>query len=280
MRIGFWIALGAVLFVAAAPVHAQVPTAEQIELLKSMSPEDRQALMEQLGLGGAGGMSGDVSDAASAQGGGRDRVNDPLRRGRDETGDLEMRLAEKRIQPEDSVLIDIDFKKDKPPRIENAGAGLPPVTIPGELAPVLTPIERAEAERHIDLVRSRNPYQIDATGALLLPGFAPVMLAGLNEEQATHRLSAMVPFLKLDVKVTKLPVRKAGVGGLKPFGYDLFKDNVSTFAPVTDVPVPSDYIVGPGDRLTIQLFGTQNRTLRLVVGRDGNINFPEIGPVS
>lgn len=38
------------------PAAAQVPTAEQLELLQSMSPEDRQALMEQLGLeGGLGG---------------------------------------------------------------------------------------------------------------------------------------------------------------------------------------------------------------------------------
>ena len=100
------------------------------------------------------------------------------------------------------------------------------------------------------------------------------MLAGLNEEQATHRLSAIVVFLKLDVKVTKLPVHKTGVAGLQPFGYDLFKDASATFAPVGDVPVPSDYIVGPGDQINVQLFGSQNRTLRLTVGRDGRISFP------
>ena len=132
----------------------------------------------------------------------------------------------------------------------------------------------------MNLVRSRNPYQLDASGALLLPGFEPIMLAGLNEEQATHRLSAVVVFLKLDVKVTKLPVRKTGVAGLKPFGYDLFKDASATFAPVGDVPVPSDYIVGPGDQFVVQLFGSQNRTLRLTVGRDGRISFPELGPIN
>ena len=75
-------------------------------------------------------------------------------------------------------------------------------------------------------------------------------------------------------------MRKTGVAGLKPFGYDLFKDAPSTFAPVTDVPVPSDYIVGPGDQLNVQLFGSQNRNLRLVVGRDGRISFPELGPIN
>ncbi len=110
--------------------------------------------------------------------------------------------------------------------------------------------ERLAFERLIELVRSRNPYQLDSSGILMLPGFAPIMLAGLDEEQATHRpRHGVMRFSKLDIKVTKLPVRKAGVAALKPFGYDLFKDSSSTFAPVTDVPVPSDYIVGPGDQL-------------------------------
>jgi protein involved in polysaccharide export with SLBB domain len=76
-----------------------------------------------------------------------------------------------------------------------------------------------------------------------------------------------------------LPVHKTGVAGLQPFGYDLFKDATATFAPVGDVPVPSDYIVGPGDQFVVQLFGSQNRTLRLTVGRDGRISFPELGPI-
>ena len=128
-------------------------------------------------------------------------------------------------------------------------------------------------------MRSRNPYQLDTTGALLLPGFDPIVLAGLDPAQATHRLSLLATFYKLDVKVSRLPVRKLGVAGLKPFGYDLFKGTSTTFAPFTDVPVPADYVVGPGDQINVQLFGSQNRTLRLVVGRDGRINFPELGPI-
>ena len=71
------------------------------------------------------------------------------------------------------------------------------------------------------------------------------------------------------------------MAGLKPFGYDLFTgDSASTFAPFSDVPVPSDYIVGPGDQISVQLFGSQNRNLRLTVGRDGRISFPELGPIN
>src|SRR5690349_7671195 len=115
-------------------------------------------------------------------------------------------VIDKSLKVEDTVLIDIDFKKDKPPRIETPVLGQPPITIPGEPAPVLEPEEKKNLEVLIGLVRSRNPYQLDSSGLLVLPGFAPIMLAGLNEEQATHRLASMDAFFKLDIKVTMLPV--------------------------------------------------------------------------
>jgi polysaccharide export outer membrane protein len=54
----------------------------------------------------------------------------------------------------------------------------------------------------------------------------------------------------------------------------------STFAPVSDIQVPSDYIVGPGDKLEIQLYGNEPASYSLTVGRDGRINFPKLGPIS
>jgi polysaccharide export outer membrane protein len=67
---------------------------------------------------------------------------------------------------------------------------------------------------------------------------------------------------------------------LRPFGYDLFAGQPSTFAPATDIPIPVNYIIGPGDTIELQLFGSQSALYSLVVGRDGVLNVPEIGPVS
>lgn len=69
-------------------------------------------------------------------------------------------------------------------------------------------------------------------------------------------------------------------GGLKPFGYDLFAGSPTTFAPVTEIPVPSDYTLGPGDVLRIQMWGNQNQNLELPISRDGTISFPDSGPVT
>ena len=66
---------------------------------------------------------------------------------------------------------------------------------------------------------------------------------------------------------------------LKQFGYDLFAGTPSTFAPATDIPVPYDYVIGPGDTVHIQLFGKENAEYSLVVTREGILKFPGIGPI-
>jgi polysaccharide biosynthesis/export protein len=267
--------LFALMLAVVPPALAQVPTSEQLELLRTMNPEDRQALMEELGI-----------DLSTLDGTSESSQSSPERKRNRDGSTSDTRglpstvLVDKSLKPDDTVLVDIDFKKDKPARIESQGEGVPPITIAGEAAPILTPEQQVELEERIELVRSRNPYRLDSAGFLLLPGFEPILLAGLNEAQATHRLSAVGAFRNLDIKLTKLPLSKVGVAGLKPFGYDLFQSSSSTFAPVGDVPVPSDYIVGPGDQIVVQLFGSQNRNLRLTVGRDGRISFPELGPIS
>ena len=140
--------------------------------------------------------------------------------------------------------------------------------------------EKKRLDEMMDLIRARNPYRLTREGMLNLPGFPPIALSGLTDEQASLRLRVEPAFRKVDIRLTRLPLRKMGSEALKPFGYDLFNRPMSTFAPVTNIPVPSDYVIGPGDELDVQLYGNQNRTLRFVVGRDGRISFPELGPIN
>jgi polysaccharide export outer membrane protein len=46
-----------------------------------------------------------------------------------------------------------------------------------------------------------------------------------------------------------------------------------------NLPVPADYVLGPGDTLEVQLFGSQNQVFRLTVARDGHVSFPQLGPI-
>lgn len=67
---------------------------------------------------------------------------------------------------------------------------------------------------------------------------------------------------------------------LQQYGYDLFASEPASFAPVTDIPVPPEYVLGPGDEIKVQLFGKNNMELVLTVDREGAVSFPQIGPIS
>ena len=67
---------------------------------------------------------------------------------------------------------------------------------------------------------------------------------------------------------------------LPRYGQFLFDDEVTTYAPVDNAPVPDNYRVGVGDSLNVLLYGTENNELELIVDRNGNINFPKLGNLS
>jgi polysaccharide export outer membrane protein len=131
-----------------------------------------------------------------------------------------------------------------------------------------------------DRVLKGNPYKLNRFGVLELPGFPSIPLAGLTAEEATRRLSADPDLRDYTVKLTLLRLEPLDDQGAKPFGYDLFQGVPSTFAPVKDIQVPIDYVVGPGDTFNIQLYGNETASYSLTVGRDGQIKFPKLGPIS
>ena len=67
---------------------------------------------------------------------------------------------------------------------------------------------------------------------------------------------------------------------LERYGVSLFDRDVSTFAPTDDALVPDEYRLGVGDQLVVQLFGKENATYTLAVGRDGSVNFPKLGAIT
>jgi polysaccharide biosynthesis/export protein len=66
---------------------------------------------------------------------------------------------------------------------------------------------------------------------------------------------------------------------LRQFGYDLFLADPSTFAPSENVPVGPDYVVGPGDGIRVDVWGTIDGQFDLTVDRDGQVAIPRVGVV-
>ena len=66
---------------------------------------------------------------------------------------------------------------------------------------------------------------------------------------------------------------------LKQFGYELFNGPSGSFMPATDIPIPSEYVMGPGDNIIVQLYGKENESHALTINREGEIQFPHLGPL-
>jgi polysaccharide biosynthesis/export protein len=279
----------------ASPTLAQqgnlpTPTPEQLEILRNLPPDERERLLNELGLGQfADQISGALDGGSGATGGTRartdgrgDRAMD-ARTAREARVGLDGRLLEDEEDPsvlraDDTVLLDVAVRM---PRFVVEQPGNPASRlVPDPNAEPVPELERKRLESLVALMRARNPYLLDRSGVLLLPGFRPIQLLGLNEEQATKRLAAEPDLDGIEVSLTRLPLKKTGVQGLRAFGYDLFKEDPERFGAIEDAPVSADYVVGVGDEINVQLYGSQNKNLRLRVSRDGRVNFPELGPIS
>ncbi|HPW34868.1 MAG TPA: SLBB domain-containing protein [Syntrophorhabdus sp.] len=66
---------------------------------------------------------------------------------------------------------------------------------------------------------------------------------------------------------------------IRQFGYDLFRQPPSTFAPADRIPVGPDYVIGPGDELRITIWGNIEGQWTVVVDMDGKITLPKVGTI-
>ena len=66
----------------------------------------------------------------------------------------------------------------------------------------------------------------------------------------------------------------------KRFGAEVFENGTrdSQLIPM-DLPAGPDYVVGPGDGLSVDMWGSVSQRLYRVVDREGRVSLPEVGPI-
>ena len=64
------------------------------------------------------------------------------------------------------------------------------------------------------------------------------------------------------------------------FGYDFFNSTPTTFALSSNVPIPTDYTLGPGDKILVEFFGTNSEKKEGYISRLGTFNLPLLGPIN
>lgn len=245
--LAFGVLIGITAWGVASPAVAQSPTPEQIRMLGQLPESQRQELMRSMG----------ITDDALVE------------------ADLEFPETVHRPDEEKKAV-------EPPPRLMPGGTVIVRLELPED------GLDAEARQRYEELVR-QNPrirrlegaatYELDDEGRLRFPGVVTIPLAGLSERDAARRIEAEPALRHFEAEVRLLSLEPTGAEALEPFGYRLFKGVPMTFAPATDVPVPPDYVIGPGDRVRVQLFGNESSTHSLTVSRDGSLEFPRIGPI-
>jgi len=67
---------------------------------------------------------------------------------------------------------------------------------------------------------------------------------------------------------------------LARFGSQLFSGDLETYAPSDMTLVPSDYMLGPGDELSVRVFGKDAMEAIVEVNLAGQITLPNVGSIS
>jgi protein involved in polysaccharide export with SLBB domain len=248
----------------AAVAQVPIPVQEQVQLFNQLPPAQQQALIREM-----------QRSLPPAQ---RQAIIQMLQEGGGELG-LDEAAVEQQAAVDDEGLPIDEFEDPFAIPADRLRARS---TLVLEFAlPANAALPDSEEARRLSDFRERlargNPYQLDGAGVLYLPGVPAIELAGLDVDQATVRVRTEPQLSPFTITLTILPLEP----GLRPFGYDLFRQPRRRFATsLFEVPVPADYVIGPGDTINIQLFGNENMEYFLPVSREGTISFPEIGPLS
>ncbi|HSC53855.1 MAG TPA: SLBB domain-containing protein [Phnomibacter sp.] len=64
------------------------------------------------------------------------------------------------------------------------------------------------------------------------------------------------------------------------FGSELFTEVSTVFEPNYKIATPASYVLGPGDELSIQVFGYSEQSYNVAVNAEGNIYIPNAGPIA
>lgn len=100
----------------------------------------------------------------------------------------------------------------------------------------------------------------------------PTSLGTVKEEKSDLQ--------KTESEEAARPAMKPVLRDFSIFGSELFSEVSSVFVPNYRIATPASYTLGPGDELTVQVYGYSEQTYRLPVSAEGNVYIQNVGPIS
>jgi len=127
-------------------------------------------------------------------------------------------------------------------------------------------VTKAQAERIKARYEQEQASQADAA-----------KVAGVQERQRRNSDGALSTEAG---DIDAVSVEVAAPGAKNVFGRSIFRAGNLTFAPSANLPTPVNYVLGPGDEVIIDIWGTNQATIRRTISPDGTINIPDVGMIS
>lgn len=139
-------------------------------------------------------------------------------------------------------------------------------------------------QQGVNITPSTNNGQPGANSGITSPGqgLQPQTFtdnAGLGNQNQNRNLTNQIALPPEPLTEFQKFVASTTGQVLPIFGESLFRFVPSTFAPLDQVPVPPDYVIGPGDELRIRVWGQVNFNANVRVDRMGEIYLPQVGLV-
>jgi len=161
-----------------------------------------------------------------------------------------------------------------------------------------------------DRLRQDADLRVEATGTLEKLGYVPISQQAQGESQLRPGAQPSNPHVpeggarpsakvsetsNSEPQLRQMPVPYQSVPSLQAlysqivstpekltrFGSDMFLLGTGNANELPmDIPVDSDYVLGPGDNLTINMWGSQSQRVNLNIDRQGQIALPEAGTIT
>ena len=125
---------------------------------------------------------------------------------------------------------------------------------------VSSPVETLEQNQDGTASQELNTAKVNTTGEVY---------ANASEEadQVEH-----------DIQATQ--GKNDDVQGKRVFGRDIFRQRALTFEPNGNMPIPENYVLGPGDQVVIDIYGASQQTRVHTISPEGTVTVSGYGPIS
>lgn len=127
---------------------------------------------------------------------------------------------------------------------------------------------RDEKQKNGQDAQKRNSYMLKSQYELQNKVGRGEQMAVLNEEMSFLDIDSLVYYQNL------LNTREDEV-----FGRNIFNNKMLTFEPNTNIATPSNYKLGAGDHVYIDVWGTSQETFEGTISPDGTMTLSGIGPI-